>query len=71
MIGLSGGDGALGATSPYNIKENCKCKFVLFEYGVWRSLVARTDGVREVASSNLVTPSLSYLKRDYDRKSGT
>jgi hypothetical protein len=27
-------------------------------FGTWRSLVARLDGVQEVASSNLVVPTI-------------
>ena len=43
-------------------------------YGVWRSLVARTAGGREVAGSNPVTPigvkSVSYTHLDvYKRQS--
>lgn len=32
----------------------------IIRYGVWRSLVARTAGGREVAGSNPVTPILLY-----------
>ena len=30
--------------------------------GTWRSLVARLDGVQEVASSNLVVPTMIDIK---------
>ena len=42
-----------------NMWENIK------DVGVWRSLVARLNGVQEVASSNLVTPIFIYRDGAY------
>ena len=36
--------------------------------GTWRSLVARTLGVREVASSNLAVPTIKKRLSDFRRK---
>lgn len=42
-----------------------KIKFaIIFCIGVWRSLVARTAGGREVAGSNPVAPIYSYNKKN-------
>lgn len=42
-----------------NLKNSCKIKkriVIITSIGVWRSLVARTAGGREVAGSNPVAP---------------
>lgn len=38
----------------------------MFHAGVWRSLVARSAGGREVASSNLVTPIIAFKIKGYE-----
>ena len=48
--------------SPVNKKQlqNYCCLVIMFLTGVWRSLVARTAGGREVAGSNPVAP-IEYM----------
>ena len=47
------------------VSYNKQCQGNKTADGVWRSLVARSAGGREVAGSNPVAPSFYYVKRAF------
>ena len=62
--------GSVDKTAETQVKKQLlfskKSGIMIFVYGVWRSLVARSAGGREVAGSNPVTPIFPLKSRVFD-----
>lgn len=67
--------GSVDKTAETQVKKQLlfskKSGIMIFVYGVWRSLVARTAGGREVAGSNPVAPIFLSVKKVLSIMPGT